>query len=48
MPEFDHNALYIWLVYAIGAAGLGGAVLLTALRTAARKRKLAKMEKAQP
>jgi len=47
MPEFDHNAAYIWIVYAIGALSLIGAVTVTALRTAARKRRLEKMDQAE-
>ncbi|MEE9380026.1 MAG: heme exporter protein CcmD [Hyphomonadaceae bacterium] len=45
IPPFDDSAGYIWAAYGLALALIGGALLVTALRNRAAKRRLSRLEK---
>jgi heme exporter protein CcmD len=48
LPEFDKNAAYIIASYAIGAAALAGAILMTWLAARRARARLAALETDTP
>ncbi len=45
IPPFDDSAGYIWAAYGLAFVLIGGAVLVTAWRLSAAKRRLSRLEK---